>query len=56
MVMVRPPSGSSSFGVGAAGVASHHAAVIHRRTVSPSGLPMCPPDADTCVWGEYACS
>ncbi len=41
--------GRRSCVVRAAGVASRHAAVIYCGTVSPSGLTMCPPDADTCV-------
>ena len=45
--------------LGAAGVASRHAAVSDCGTVSPvspSGLTMCLSDVGTCVWGEYACS
>ena len=46
---VRPPSGSSAFVVGAAGVAPRHAAVTICGTVSPSCLAGCLPDVGTCM-------
>ena len=50
LVTVRPPSGSSFFCVvGAAGVASRHAAVSVCGTVSPSDLAGCLSDVGTCM-------